>query len=316
MLITKYYINDDFYCGSITYAHKTQKKSHKQFKKVHNISFGSKQQAFARASRLLFFNPDLCHFSTLTFKKKCFSYPYAYKCFKNFLQKERILNSNFKYIAVCEEHKDHSLHFHLISNKITKNAKGSSRIVRNWCYGFSSSWTTSQMTYFHRKHSLNVKRFEPLKYLFNYIKKTNNKIGGRWLLKSANLIKPKKLSVEATVSECISYRVHRTMEGAIFEKKFINVYSDIQQLYIYNYFKKPILSRSDKIAKRSGEVATSPDLKALVKLQSEDFCAIFNRYKFYFKNNEKNRKQCLSSNYKWKIKKDWERLQNGQGNLR
>lgn len=225
MTYTEYFIpNTSLHLGSLTYSHNNgHHDSSILHKKVHKVSLNSKRQAFAKASRLLYFNPDMCHFSTLTYKIKCFDNKKVYKDFKNFVQFERINNPNFKYIAVLEYHKDNSIHIHLISNKLQKNKKGNNRIVKNWTHGFSSSWTLQQMTYYHRKINKASKKFDALKYLFNYIKKSNDKIGGRWLLKSANLAKPIKRTDELDYRAVVSMLKWLASHGYKIETKYIGI---------------------------------------------------------------------------------------------
>lgn len=186
MYLTTYRLNKKM-MGTI--VPNINKKGQNEFTKKHDISFESKRQAFKKASDLLFFNPDMQFFVTLTYAKQHTSYAMILDDLKNFTRREK----GIKYIAVVEPHKSGCLHLHLITSKLSTISLRCGKLsAKHWHKGFSDVVHLSTFD----------DNFNILKYLFKYLKKSK-KVGGRWVLKSRNLDKPsvshRKLDINATI---------------------------------------------------------------------------------------------------------------------
>lgn len=167
------------------------KSVQKDYTKKNTISYESKRQAFKRASDLLFFNDDLTYFLTLTYKIQHKDYKMILNDIKNFSRKE----NGLKYIGVVEKHKSGNYHLHLITNKIgLVSYKEGKLSAKNWTKGFSD---VVHISTFDRN-------FDVLKYLFKYLEKSD-KIGGRWVLKSRNLITPIVYHRDMDINETFRY---------------------------------------------------------------------------------------------------------------
>ena len=188
MYLTTYRLNKKI-MGTI--VPNINKKGQNDFKKKQDISFESKRQAFKRASDLLFFNPDMQYFVTLTYAKQHTDYSMILDDLKNFVRRE----NGLKYVAVVEPHKSGCLHLHLITSKLSTISLRSGKLsAKHWKKGFSDVVHLSTFD----------QNFNILKYLFKYLKKSK-KIGGRWVLKSRNLLKPYVSHRKMDINETIDY---------------------------------------------------------------------------------------------------------------
>lgn len=186
------------------------KNIQRDFTKKQEISFESKRQAFKKASNLLFFNPDMKYFVTLTYRKQHKNYSMVLDDIKNFSRREK----NFKYIGVVEKHKSGNLHIHLITNKIkTTSLRAGCLSAVAWKKGFSDVRAVSDFD----------QRFDIFKYLFKYLKKSE-KIGGRWVLKSRNLNKPTVVHYEKDLKGTLQYLEFLERNNFTIDKKLIKDY--------------------------------------------------------------------------------------------
>lgn len=134
----------------------------------------SLRRAFARAKVLAFFNPDLTHFITFTYKDNQLSADKALKDVKQFIKKQKeyyyqqnptqsTKKSPFKYIYVFERQKRGAIHVHMIANGLfrTRINKNGYPELLYWPKGFSSVLSIKNAD----------KSFKPYLYLFKYMAK-------------------------------------------------------------------------------------------------------------------------------------------------
>lgn len=162
----------------------------------------SLRRSFARSKLLAFFNPDLTHFITFTYKQNQTSTTQALKDIKQFLKyqtnyynqqtrkteklteqfkKDKNTKSNpFKYIYVFEKQKRGAIHVHMVANglfRTRKNKNGYDELYY-WKHGFTSV--------------LNIKttdnNFKPYLYLFKYMGKAQ-RVGRSFIHVSRNFDK-------------------------------------------------------------------------------------------------------------------------------
>lgn len=191
------------------------------FRKKKEISFESKRQAFKRASDLLFFNSDLRYFVTLTYRKQHKDYQMVLNDIKNLSRFE----TNLKYIGVVEKHRSGCLHIHLITNKIaTVSYKEGKLSSKNWHKGFSDVVHISTFD----------KNFNVMKYLFKYLKKSD-KVGGRWVLKSRNLVKPIVNHKQLDINETFHYLYYLEKNNFHIDKLEIKDYY-LRDTILFNFY--------------------------------------------------------------------------------
>lgn len=206
--------------GSLV-AGKNKRGQQKDFTKKNEVSYESKRQAFKRASELLFFNPDMQYFVTLTYRKQHKNYQKVLNDIKNF----RRLEPNMKYIGVVEEHKTGNLHIHLITNKIQMHSLRAGKYSAvNWKAGFSDIKHINEFD----------NNFDVMKYLFKYFQKSN-KIGGVWVLKSRNLNRPIQTNREMDYNETKRFLRNLYQSGFSIDKKEVITYNGgSQTIYLFN----------------------------------------------------------------------------------
>lgn len=201
------------------------KNIQRDFTKKNEISFESKRQAFKKASNLLFFNPDMQYFVTLTYRKQHKNYSMVLDDLKNFSRSQKI----FKYVGVVEKHKSGNLHIHLITNKIkTVSHRVGCQSALAWKKGFSDVRAISDFD----------EQFNIFKYLFKYLQKSE-KIGGRWVLKSRNLNKPTVIHYEKDLKGTIQYLEFLERNNFTIDKKLIKDYLFNEHI-IFNFNNKKI----------------------------------------------------------------------------
>lgn len=178
-------------------------------------------------------NTDLNAFVTLTVSTnaahdRC-DWNESYKLLRVWLS-NNVQRHGLKYIVAPERHKDGAIHYHMICNgealKIIRavSAKTGRNLtrkgkplynVKNWKHGFSTMQYIGKSSTEHEFVA---------KYVQKYITKDSELIGGRYFLKSQNLVKPVYLYGE-TAEEFFS------SETPKFQKS-VQVYDD---LHYYKY---------------------------------------------------------------------------------
>ena len=167
--------------------YQTSKKRGKQKKGVKRAEaqFNTKsyndalQRAFNNAKAQVYFNPDMRHFVTLTYRGADHDINRVMDDLKVFLKTEsRAGHKNIKYIWVAEYQKRGSIHVHLITNNDfeTFTNKNGYLQLTNWKHGFSSFLTVNDFD----------ENFRPHLYLFKYMRKAQ-RIGKSFLHSSRNL---------------------------------------------------------------------------------------------------------------------------------
>lgn len=140
------------------------------------------QRAFNRAKTAIYFNSDMTHFITFTYKGVDHTPETVMHDIKMFIKQEsrrdRAKRGEIKYIYVMEYQKRGSIHVHMIANDsfLLQVNKNGYRELANWKKGFSSVLTIKDFD----------GNFRPYLYLFKYMKKAQ-RIGKSFLHSSRNL---------------------------------------------------------------------------------------------------------------------------------
>lgn len=140
------------------------------------------QRSFNNAKTAIYFNPDMTHFITLTYKGADHTPETVMHDIKMFIKREsrrdRAKRGQIKYIYVMEYQKRGSIHVHMIANDsfLLQVNKNGYRELANWQKGFSSVLTIKDFD----------GNFRPYLYLFKYMKKAQ-RIGKSFLHSSRNL---------------------------------------------------------------------------------------------------------------------------------
>lgn len=148
----------------------------------------SLQRAFNKAKEQIYFNPDMLHFITLTYKGKDHTPEQVLHDVKMLVKRESrlrdraeagsVARGQLKYIYVMEYQQRGSIHVHMIANdfftlQVNKNGY---RELAFWQKGFSSVLTINDFD----------NNFRPYLYLFKYMRKAQ-RIGRSFLHSSRNL---------------------------------------------------------------------------------------------------------------------------------
>ena len=137
------------------------------------------QRAFNNAKQQIFFNPDMTHFITLTYKGVDHTPEDVMLHIKTLVKREsRRRGEPIKYIWIMEYQERGSIHVHMIANdsftlQVNKNGY---RELKYWQKGFSSVLTIKDFD----------GNFRPYLYLFKYMKKSQ-RIGKSFVHSSKNL---------------------------------------------------------------------------------------------------------------------------------
>jgi len=145
----------------------------------------SLRRAFSRAKLLAFFNPDLTHFITLTYREEFNTPNQVIDDIKLLVKRQKrtaLKNKKpqLKYIYVMELQKRGSIHVHMIANKALEYEinKNGYRSVKDWSHGFSSVLTIKDFD----------NNFRPYLYLFKYMAKAQ-RVGRSFIHISKNFDK-------------------------------------------------------------------------------------------------------------------------------
>lgn len=173
------------------FDHSKQKPSDqpRQLSQVGSDSYKrSLRRAFSRAKLLAFFNTDLSHFITFTYREEIISPNQVIQDIKYLVQQHRRKSAKpLKYIYVMEIQNKREkttgkpvLHVHMIANdalqyEINKNGY---RSVKDWLHGFSSVLTIKDFD----------NEFKPYLYLFKYMAKAQ-RVGRSFIHISRNFDK-------------------------------------------------------------------------------------------------------------------------------
>ncbi len=158
----------------------------------------AQRRARLHALDMILCNPELDTFATFTYAPNedldRLSYDECYSKLRPWLS-NRVSRQGLKYVAATEKQKKGGIHFHMICNKeamklsaaispytgkrLTHSGKPLYN-VSDWPYGFSSAEDISGED----------AQTKVAKYIFKYMTKNNQKIGGRYLLHGGKLTEP------------------------------------------------------------------------------------------------------------------------------
>jgi len=145
------------------------------------------QRAFNKAKLQVFFNPDMKHFITLTYRGTDHTPEDVLHDIKVLIMREKRQSRNpdgqsgvkkAKYIYIMEYQERGSIHVHMIANNyfsLQVNGNGY-RELKNWPHGFTSVLTINDFD----------NNFRPYLYLFKYMRKAQ-RIGKSFVHTSRNL---------------------------------------------------------------------------------------------------------------------------------
>ena len=158
----------------------------------------AQRRAKVKALEMILCNPDLDMFGTFTYAEDKsvdrLDYDSCYKVLKPWLS-NRVERRGLKYVAVAEKQKKGGIHFHLLANKsalalaparspytgkaLTHSGKPLFN-VSDWRHGFTSAEDISGED----------AQTKVAKYIFKYMTKNQQKIGGRYLLHGGDMAQP------------------------------------------------------------------------------------------------------------------------------
>lgn len=195
---------DSFLLSTSNYAynHTTTTQNNNQPRKLSIIGSDSYKRslrrAFSRAKSIAFFNPDLTHFVTLTYKRNLQEPKQTIQDIKNLVKYQikhcnRQEKSKFKYIYVMETQKRGAIHVHMICNDwLDTEWVGTHLNVKGWSHGFSDVLTIKNFD----------NDFKPYLYLFKYMSKAQ-RVGKSFIHVSRNFDKIEDVRYDEYIDKLI-----------------------------------------------------------------------------------------------------------------